>query len=153
MRKRLTYLTSLVLFMSLVSCSTTQTRVLPPSVTPSGPRTIIIGGTTISEVDVRGFTTWYCQDFINGEKTLVEVGFFGDSKMDGSGFILHDGGYSGELTFYKREGLEHNWYWGPNESDYQITIKTDGTGVYYDFSSVPVGETTKPRSIYKCYKR
>jgi len=153
MRKRLTYLTSFVLFISLVSCSTVPTRTSVPSGTPSGPRTIVLDGDTVSEIDVRGFTSWYCQDYINGEDTLVEVGFFGDSNLEGTGFILYDGGYSGERTYYNRTGIEHRWDWFQNKTNYSFVISTDGTGIYYDFSTVPVGEKTKGSSIYKCYKR
>ena len=153
MKKRLTYLTSLVLFILLISCSTTQTRVLPSSVTPSGPRTIILDGEMISEVDVIQFTSWYCKDYIDGEQTVVEVGFYDDIIFNKLGFILYDGGYSGEKTYYNRTGLEHRWDWGPNKTNYSFVIKTDGTGVYYDFSTVPDGESTKGKSVYKCYKR
>lgn len=153
MKRKFSFLLNLVLLVSLLSCSSTQTKVLPPSVTSSGPRTIILDGETVSEVDVLGFTSWYCQDYINGDQTLVEVGLFGKTNYDELGFILFDNGFTGETTHYQRKGLEHNWYWGPNNSDYQFTVKTDGTGVYYDFSQVPEGEKTKPSSIYKCYKR
>ncbi len=138
---------SFVLLVSLGSCATF------PSATPYGsPRTIILDGDRISESDVGRFTSWYCKDFSYGGRTLVEVGFFGDPELQGVGFILYDGGYSGKSTSYQRRGLEHRWEWGLI-GQYVFVIKTDGLGAYYDFSTVPTGESTKPREIYKCYQR
>ena len=99
------------------------------------------------------FTSWYCKDFVEGGPVLVEVGFFGDPGLAGLGFILYDGGYSGERTFYQRTGLEHRWDWGSNGCEYSFVIKTDGTGLYYDFTGVPKGESIKAREVYKCYRR
>ena len=122
-----------------------------PSATPSGPRTIVLDGEAITEEDLGEFTSWYCKDFVYGGPTLVEVGSFGEGRI--LGFILYDGGYSGEYTFYERTGLDHRWDWGPNGTDYAFIIKPDGTGLYYDFTSVPKGETTKQNEMYKCYQR
>jgi len=155
MVKRLTYLTSFVLFISLVSCATSRR----PSATHlddyyiSGPRTIILDGDTISEKDVGGFRCWYCTDYIDGSKTLVEVGYFKGLGEIQVGFVLYDGSYSGTMTFYRRTGLEHRWDWGPNLGEYSFVVKTDGTGLYYDFSSVEEGESTKAKEVYKCRER
>lgn len=141
---------SLVLFLSLVSCAT-----FPPSATSKGPRTIILDGAKISESDVGGFTSWYCKDFYNGGRILVEVGFFGDPKFEGVGFILYDGGYSGLSTKYQRTGLNHRWDWDWDGSafDYTFTIKPDGFGQYYDFTIVPKGQDTSPSATYQCKPR
>jgi hypothetical protein len=140
-------------FLALISCATLPFLAPPPSANESGPRTIILNGKSYSEEDTGGFISWYCNDFINGGRVLVEVGFFGDPNLEGIGFILYDGGYTGELTNYGRTGLEHRWDWGPHGSDYAFVIQTDGTGLYYDFSAVPKGQTTKASEVYKCYKR
>ena len=66
------------------------------------------------------------------------------------GFVLYDGGYSGKYSFHEREGLHHSWTWGDN---YEFVIESDGKGLYYDFSTVPEGESTEPRELFKCYKR
>jgi hypothetical protein len=153
MGNRFTYLISFVLLVSLGSCATYPTITSPPSAISSGPRTLVLDGDSISQEDVGGFKCWYCKDLYNGGDILVEVGFFGDPIWEGFGFILYDGGYSGESTQYQRKGLEHRWDWGPNGIDYSFVIKTDGTGSYYDFSSVPKGESTKPRAMYKCNQR
>lgn len=140
---------SLAVFLSLVSCTT-----VPPSTTPTpkGLRSIIIDGDTLIESESGEFKSWYCKDYIKEGPILVEVGFFDKPKFEGLGFILYDGGNSGDLASYQRTGLEHRWDWGP-EGVYSFVIKTDGTGAYYNFSTVPKGETTKPSAIYKCYKR
>ncbi len=77
----------------------------------------------------------------------------GDPTFALFGFILFDGGYTGRTTLYQRKGLDHRWDWGPNATDYTFVIKPDGTGLYYDFSTVTEGESTKPSAIYKCYQR
>ena len=133
--------------LALTSCA----MIAPlPSATPSGPRTIVLGDKAYTEEDVGGFTSWVGEDFVHGGGILVEVGFFGDSSFEGLGFILYDGGYSGELTQYRRTGMEHRWDWGPNGNDYAFVIQPDGTGLYYDFSSV---SRTKASEVYRCYRR
>jgi len=123
-----------------------------PSSTPSGPRSIILDGKTYSETDEGKFVSWRCEDFINSSGTLVEVGTFTNTLYSGLGFILYDGGNSGESTHYGRKGLNHRWDWGPNGADYAFIIKPDGTGLYYDFSSVPSGEQVKAKDVYKCHQ-
>jgi len=176
-----------VLLMLLFSCATHPPSVTPsvsittqpPSATSSGPRTIILDRDTIPEDSIGRFTSWYCEDYINGGATLVEVGYFTfpdsvisklsestelsellelselpelSELLESGGFVLYDGGYTGDYAIYHRKGLEHRWDWGDNHI-YSFVILPDGTGAYYDFSTVPKGETTKPREIYKCYKR
>jgi hypothetical protein len=136
----------------LVSCAGIPLR--PPSATTTGPRTIILDDTIISEEDVGGFTSWFCYDFVYEEKgILLEVGFFGNSGLKNSGYILYGGGYTGEFAKYRRIGIEHRWDWGPNGNDYAFVIKADGTGLYYDFSNANEGERIKANDVFKCYTR
>ena len=151
MKKIHRYCFYLLLAISLLSCSTLISS--PPSATQSGPRVLILNGKQISEEDTGGFTSWYCKDYVYGGPVLVEVGFFGNTKYKGLGFVLYDGGYKGELAHYQRVGLEHRWDWGPNQNDYAFVIKPDGTGLYYDFSSAKNGQSIKARDVYKCYQR
>lgn len=139
-----------ILLVAISSCATIKTR--PPSATPSGPRTLILSDQIISEEDTGGFTSWYCKDFIREDRIVIEVGFFNDTPVDFLGFLLYDGGYVGELALYRRTGLEHRWDWGEN-TVYSFVLKTNGTGLYYDFSTVSEGESTKARAVYKCYQR
>ena len=135
----------------LVSCVGIPLR--PPSATSTGPRTIVLDDKFISEEDVGGFNSWYCYDFVYEEKgILLEVGFFGDPDLKNLGYILYDGSYTGEFTHYERKGLEHRWDWGPNGTDYAFVIKSDGTGLYYDFSNTKKGESIKATDVFKCYK-
>ena len=69
------------------------------------------------------------------------------------GFVLFDGGYSGDWAFYQRKGIEHRWDWGDDGPTYAFVIKADGTGLYYDFSNVPEGEETTAKQVCKCYQR
>ena len=107
---------------------------------------------TISSNDTdSGFTSWECQDFFSGGKTLAEFGYF---SINGTtfGFVLYNGGNEGEATSYKRTGLNLQWNWGEN-GQYSFVITPDGNGRYYDFTNVPAGESTKPAGIYKAYKK
>ncbi|MCO6360830.1 hypothetical protein [Roseivirga pacifica] len=148
MKLQITTLLGTVLL--LVSCASTK----PASLTPTGPRTIVLNGENWSEEIAGTFSSWYCYDLINTE-TLgkgpirFEVGLFGNSSFSDVGFLLYDGGYSGVLTTYRREGLEHRWDWGPNGNEYAFIIQTDGTGLYYDFS---IEAKSKPKALYKCAK-
>ena len=107
---------------------------------------------TISNKDTdSGFTSWECKDFIYGGKTLAEFGYF---SLRGTvyGFVLYNGGNEGEITSYKRIGLNLRWDWGENRQ-YCFVLNPDNTGLYYDFTGIPDGESTKPKSTYKAYKR
>ncbi len=146
------YLMILVLLVSLSSC-TSFPSLIPPSATPSGPRTLVLDGQKVTEGDVAGLIAWYCRDFVDDDRVLVELGYFGDPTLQGIGFVLFDGGYTGVRTYYRRTGLEHRWDWGPNGTDYAFVIQPDGTGLYYDFTSVPKGQSTKASAVYKCYQR
>ena len=69
------------------------------------------------------------------------------------GFILYDGTNTGEIVLYNRTGLEHRWDWGSKNNSYSFVIKTDGTGLYYDFSTADDdGRKSKADDIYKCRK-
>lgn len=132
--------------LSFAACTTM------PSTTPSGPRSIILSGKTYSETELGKFVSWRCKDFVNSSGTLVEVGIFTNSKFSGKGFILYDGGYSGELTNYQRKGINHRWDWGPKGIEYAFIIKPDGLGLFYDFLSVALGKAIKANDVYKCYR-
>ncbi len=156
---------ALLITLFIASCETTLAgprsivlggeapRAVPPVLLTSGPRSIVLEGETYSETDLGKFTSWRCKDYYTqNTDTLVEVGTFADSDLEGSGFILYDGSYSGESTSYQRRGINHRWNWGPDGSVYTFIIKPDGTGFFYDFSSVPEGERVKPDTLYKCYQ-
>lgn len=137
----------------IIACTSFPAISTPPSATTSGPRVLILNEKEISEADVGGFISWYCKDFVYEGPVLVEVGFFGNPKLKGVGFILYDGGYSGEFTHYQRVGLEHRWDWGPKDNDFAFVIQSDGTGLYYDFTNVQRGQSTKASEVYKCFRR
>lgn len=116
-----------------------------------GPRTILVGGDLYSEAKLGRFVTWRCKDFIYGGRTVVEVGIMPSVGQPSIGFVLLDGGDTGEETIYRRLGLEHRWDWGGKSGgDFAVVIKTDGTGLYYDFSNAPEGEQIKARDVFKC---
>ena len=58
------------------------------------------------------------------------------------------------VSFYK-EGLNYSWVWyNPKitNSGYEIVLKPDGTVLYYDFTNVPYGESTKASEVLTGYK-
>lgn len=147
MKKIITNIVILSATLLLVSCVT------PPSSKPSGPRTIVLGNETYNEANLGKFTSWLCNGDDSDKGTLVEFGLFSNADLNGAGFILYDGGYTGELTKYRREGINNRWDWGPNGVDYAFIIKPDGTGFYYDFSSTVEGVTIKSKDVYECEKK
>jgi hypothetical protein len=153
MAKEVTYLMSFVLFMTLISCATNRAVDHSPTTTATGPRTIILDGESFSEKEAGDFKTWNCRDISNRGPILVEVGLFSDPILKEFGFILYDGGNTGTITLYERTGLDHRWDWGPNLTDYSFILKTDGTGLYYDFTTVTKGEPTTARDLYKCFQK
>lgn len=144
---------SIFLFISLISCNSPQSASRPESTIPFDPRSIVLNDKTVSEKDVGRFTSWYCYDYVNDDKVLLEVGFFSNKKLKKVGFILFDGGNSGETTRYQRTGLEHRWDWGPSGADYSFIIQPNGTGLYYDFTTSSDGKKSKADGVYKCYQR
>jgi hypothetical protein len=115
----------------------------------SGTRSISLDDTKYSEEKLGKFNSWRCRDYVHDTGTLVEVGTFTMASLSKFGFVLYDGGNTGTFTVYQREGLNHRWDWG-SEGHFSFIIKPDGTGLYYDFSSVPSGETAKAKDVYKC---
>ena len=137
----------LVISFLFQSCATA------PSATKQGPRKIILNGTTFSEDELGRITSWRCVEYIRGNQSLVEVGYFSKPDYLGVGFILYDGSYSGKPTVYRREGTNHRWDWASDDYDYAFIIRPDETGIYIDFSSGSVDGRKTPDDIYKCYQR
>lgn len=65
------------------------------------------------------------------------------------GYVLFEGRKEYKSTFYSRKGINHRWDW-EDGGNYSFIIKPDGTGLYYDFTTVKKGETTKARDVFKC---
>ena len=123
--------------------------------TAPAPRVITVDGKEVSEADAGEFTSWVCQDYLQRGNIVVEAGFFNHPQLDGVGFVLYDGGNTGELASYKRAGLLHRWDWGWNDTRYvySFLIKPDGTGLFYDFSSAIDGYMEKADNIFRCQSR
>ena len=117
---------------------------------PLGPRSIVLGGETYTETSSDKFISWSCNDFGEDFDAFVEIGAFTSPNLVGAGFILYDRSNSGEYTDYQRKGEQHQWDW----DEYSFVIKPSGTGLFYDLSTLPKGETVKARAhdIYKCHR-
>ena len=119
---------------------------------PVGSREIVLEGILISEDETNIFSTWKCVEYYDGWRTLVEVGIFSNPDLSTTGFVLYDGKNTGVPTSYQRQGLNRRWDWGSNGSRFSFIVEPDNTGRYYDFSSVPDGESTESKESYKCYQ-
>ncbi|PML94458.1 hypothetical protein [Vibrio breoganii] len=145
MKRLLTLLSTIAVIPLLVSCKTTT------SVSSSEPRIITLDGVEITEDFSGQFVSWKCRDFVYDTDTLVEVGYLSEQLT--AGFVLYDGGDSGELTYYERKGINHRWNWGgDNGIHYSFVIKPDGTGLFYDFSNTKPGEVIKAGQVFKCQR-
>lgn len=131
---------------------------LPPKAPPS--RIIQFGKSalSVSREDL-SFITWKCRDDTASynAKTLVEVGYV-SLKTGGNGhkigFVLYDGGDSGDDAQYSRDGLDHRWGWGDNPNRpgslrFSFIVEPDNTGLYYDFRTSEDG-VAKANDVYKC---
>ena len=142
--KRLLYI--LILSLLFFSCTT------PPSATNNGIRTLILDDISVAENETdNGFTAWELEDYYEGGPTVIEVGYFEKSGIK-YGFVLFDGGYTGVLAHFLREGIDYRWDWG-SEYQYCITVSPDEKACYYDFSLGTRGEPQRPRALYRAEKR
>jgi TonB family protein len=149
----------LLFFITLISgCATTSTgstqqgtepALAQEPITNQVPRTIVIDGQQVTENKVREFISWGCGGFIQPNNVLIEVGIFSNPELSGEGFILFDGGDTGEFAWYRREGINHRWSWGPNGNDYSFVINPHGGGLYYDFTNAKGGKT-KASDVFTC---
>jgi hypothetical protein len=129
-----------------------------PAATASAPalRTIFANGKAYKEESTGKFNSWRCVAY-TGAGLPVELGYFDNPKMDGVGFVLYDGGDSGETTKYQRSGINERWDWGWNEARgaylYAFIIKPSGMGLYYDFTTALNGPKDNPDDVYDCRKK
>jgi TonB family protein len=149
----------LLFFITLISgCATTSTgstqqgtepALAQEPITNQVPRTIVIDGQQVTENKVGEFISWGCGGFIQPNNVLIEVGIFSNPELSGEGFILFDGGDTGEFAWYRREGINHRWSWGPNGNDYSFVINPHGGGLYYDFTNAKGGKT-EASDVFTC---
>jgi len=159
------------LIFNMVGCVTDANLIFQKPSMDKG-RTLILGEEEFNTGEPWEFVTWKCRDFSTGVKTLVEVGrvtlpigykdskeyqfLTKDQKLELNelaqvlGFVLYDGTNAGDIATYRRDGLTHRWDWGDDGNSYSIIIKTDGTGLYYDFRTAKDGKKTKADDIFKC---
>lgn len=128
-------------------------------------RKLVLNGKKVSESELGEFITWKCREYPSGGRTLVEFGKIivpNDSeKLEKSakekisdyqsniGFVLYEGGDSGDLAFYRRTGINHRWDWGPG-GIYSFIIKPGGIGLFYNFSTSKNGTKEKADDVFMC---
>ena len=101
------------------------------------------GGDDI-DVDIYGWKTYGTH--------ILTVGYIPELKSPLSediiwGKMMLKGTNTEKDTFYQLNGVQHTWNW---DIHYQIIIHSDGRAAYYDFTDVPVGESTTPKEYYDC---
>jgi hypothetical protein len=145
---------------SIVTCLTAcvvEPRIYLEKPEQKEGRTLILGEEHIQIDELVEFVSWKCRDYFEKGGILVEVGHAslpGDYDNAGIifGFVLYDGTDTGEIASYERKGINNRWDWGPNGYDYAFTIKPDGKGHFYDFTSAPKGEEVQSDAVYKCHR-
>ncbi|MCQ2103045.1 MAG: hypothetical protein MJY98_07455 [Fibrobacter sp.] len=108
-----------------------------------------MSGDTVSEAEYGGVVRWLAVDKYkslgNGDGGVrFQVGYFIDNEV---GFVLYEGGTSGQVARFYRQGLNLRWDW--NNGTYAIVMKPDRTCLYYDFS---YASETKASGVYECSK-
>ncbi len=148
---------ALILFIAgcttLESPSTESASSKSPKPEEPHSRTIVLNGKKFSEEEHGSFEIWECREYFDGNKVLFEVGRFVNSGLSQYGFILYDGSTSGDLTRYQRKGINKRWDWETTGGRFLFVLKPDGTGHYYDFTSVADGERIKSTDIFRCSKK
>ena len=113
----------------------------------------------LSFLDDYDNTDWYIQLDDQGKKVadgeLKELHKELIEKLNNIlGFVLYDGTNTGDIAFYERRGIRHRWDWNSESSNYAFTIKSDGTGLFYDFSTANNdGMKSEADDIFKCRRR
>ena len=90
---------------------------------------------------------WDCYNYVYGEY-LLSVGYIPEIS-DSRGILFLKDSESGIDTIHSLQGVQHYWNW----EDFQIVIKSDGTGFFYDFSGAEPGETKIASEMYNCTAR
>tara|TARA_R110002096_G_scaffold279095_3_gene473280 strand:- start:3585 stop:4025 length:441 start_codon:yes stop_codon:yes gene_type:complete len=142
--------TLLVLLFSSIAM-TTSCNSLAVKSDPENPRVITIDKKAYQE---NQYTSWRCYKNLLSTKVLVEVGRFNNQENNKGGFIIYEGGDTGEAIAYKRAGLNHRWDWNKVDGSYSYTLVIDpeGNGLYYDFSGSKNESSQEAKANYKCKK-
>jgi hypothetical protein len=100
---------------------------------------------------------WDCHEYGYGGKYLLTIGYIPELKVEGF--------YEGKLflkdatapidILYSRQGVQHRFVWVDDsisglEQSYQISIESDGTGRFYDFTGVEEGIKVNNKETYEC---
>ena len=110
-----------------------------------------------NDIEAKKLQRWGCGDYIDG------CGFRGcpikltaDPDTSSGTVEVAD---TVNYALYRIVGLERRWDWGYDDKGgypYAITLGTDGTASYYDFSRVMADgdgvRRTKPADLLKCHR-
>ena len=117
----------LLLSLGLIGCSSTA------------PEKVDVGSESYD------WKKWNCYDRFDGYY-LLSVGYIPELS-DSRGILFLKNSESGIDTIHSLQGVQHYWIW----EDFQIVIKSDGTGLFYDFSGAEPDEIRIASEVYECY--
>tara|TARA_B100001964_G_C14210326_1_gene590206 strand:+ start:1543 stop:1866 length:324 start_codon:yes stop_codon:yes gene_type:complete len=82
------------------------------------------------------------------KKYLLTIGYIPELKKDdyALGKLFLKDAESPIDTIYELKGVQHHWVWG----DFKITIDSDGTGRFWDFTGAKKGELRDSKETYEC---
>ena len=107
----------------------------------TAPLTVVVGSESYD------WKQWDCYNFVYGEY-ILSVGYIPEIS-DSRGILFLKDSESGIDTIHSLQGVQHYWNW----EDFQIVVKSDGTGFFYDFSGAEPGETRIASEMYNCTAR
>ena len=143
MLKKLCYLFFILMFVE--SCALTSGDKEQYIENTPRHRVLELSGKLYSETDYGGVERWFAVDKYDSDgEVRFQIGYFKDEPS--LGFVLYEGGTQGTLAIVYRSGLNLRWDW----SNYAIVLESNGTALYYDFSSQQTN--VKPRELFRAYK-
>ena len=109
------------------------------------------GSSAQDEFDGAMVEKWECREFSEDYgKILIKLWRINGMK-EGFGYLEYAGVSFPAL--FKLDGLSLRWNWELDQDDmwdYSFVVKPDGTGLFYDFSGVEKGDSTRATDLYTC---
>jgi len=113
--------------------------------------------TSFADSESYDWKKWDCYDYGYSGKYLLTIGYIPEIKKDGfyEGKLFLKDATSPIDILYSRQGVQHRFVWIDDsisglKQSYQISIESDGTGRFYDFSGVDEGVSVENKETYEC---
>jgi hypothetical protein len=108
---------------------------------------ILISFVTIVNAETANTETWTCSNF-SGDETLIIINLIDEYPIPHAEVVVNGKTIRGHYAY---AGLDIRVKFGDDYA-YTMLIQPNGNTEYYDFSNVKAGESTSPKTIYKCSK-